>query len=307
MVIQTPRETYHVIEVQKNEKELRVYLARAEGREGLYRLLEYTDRRLAEQMLTCFPELDKEAVRPPDFVECFAKDGFWAVFRYYALPPFLEQADAGVEERILLWRALLEEIIFRGLPLCLQWAAAEPSLWVADESLAVHVNHMPAGNRGELPALQRRLADAFSVFFAGELQAENHAALEYRRELAEAAFADAPAVYQAFREQEEGLRRPGEMKKKRRLLQWDILFSHAGQIVKALYWLIVVLLWGLFVWVLRRPPEMAEYALTRIGTLEIRGYESVDMETEAPGAGEASGTEDTVTGGERLCMEGTEN
>lgn len=291
MVIQTPRETYHVIEVQKNGKELRVYLARAEGGEGLYRLLEYRSRRRTEQMLSCFMELAQETVKPPDLVECFVKNSLWAVFRYYALPPLLERADAGVEERILLWRALLEEIIFRGLPLYLQMAAVEPSLWVADESLAVHVNHMPAGNRGDFPAFQSRLADGFSALFATELRDKNRAALEYRKKLAEAAFADTPAVYRAFREQEEALCVPEEGKEKRLRLLWPALFSHAGQMGRALYWLAVLLLWGLFVWVLLRPPETVEYALTRIGTLELQGYESVDMGTEEPGTGEASGTE----------------
>ncbi len=305
MLIRTPRGDYRVIRIPKDELSVCFYLAEECGREdeGSYLLMEWKNPALFRELLTMFMELagnTREDVGTAagsnrigdasDFKDCFTKDGhLWAVFSYYEGTPFAGYAGraASPAERLQVWESLLERILFQGLPAYLQYEAADLANLVVDDASSVHANYLLndlEGRNGDLFfKLQKRLAAAFRLLFARELERGDDAAREYAGRLDNAEFADGRDIYRGFRtmrqrtDAEEAQREGQEEAPREGILIriWTVLFSHAHTLLKFAYVLLVAALWMLFVWLCIRPEEAPEQRnrIAAIGTVEIPGSE----------------------------------
>lgn len=293
MYIGTPHGAYRVIRVLAEDDRIFSCLAvrKEQGREVDYLMQEFREADTARELFCRLVEPEKG--ENPGFI-VFVKDGsLWMVSRYYTGMSFAKRAVQTdiLEEKLQLWDGVLREILFRDLPVCLQYEAAAPSNLIADDGLAVHANYRISDAKklreGLFSEVQRRLSESFAVLFACEGKHKDEAAAAYRRQLQEAEFADGRSVYQGFRELERTLweQAPeGEPKQEEILIRWwKKAFAHADGAVRYGYWLIVAALWGLFLAVCVRPvtAPAQRNLISRIGTVGIRGYGQSEDEKEA--------------------------
>lgn len=209
MTIETLQHQYYILQKISETKEMEHFLCREESSQKssqVYDIFKIKDRRLAVKLILIFTEQMNHAAFS-DFCECFSKNGeLYLVFLHKKTIPLeekLEKEDCSRQERILIGKKILEQLLLLDMPQFLAYDILNlKQIQVSeayDVSFLYELNEIQNFEMIGMREIQNELANVMERIFQYELFLRiSEEITEFLNRLKNNEYEDILQIYQAY-------------------------------------------------------------------------------------------------------------